>query len=381
MLEMNDILEECIRQGASDIHLSVGRPATIRVHGVLVNMNNDPLKPSDTEALMKSITSDQNRQRTEEIGGVDFGFAYGTKARFRVSVFKQKGVYGVVLRMIPTKLLTFEEIGLSKTIVDLLYRHRGLILVTGPTGSGKSTTLATMIDFINQQRDCHIISIEDPIEYFHNHKKSIVSQREVGVDVQSFAEALVKALRQDPDVILVGEMRDLATMEAAITAAETGHLVFATLHTTGAARTVDRIIDAFPSHQQEQIRTQLSVSLVAVVSQILIPKIGGGRVASHEVMITTAAIGNLIRENKTFRITSDIQTGAKHGMYTMDSYLLKLFKEHKITYEDMIQRSYDPEQIALQAGGIAPSKTATAGAGAASSGTGALGDKQKGRWI
>ncbi len=380
MLEMNDILEECIRQGASDIHLSVGRPATIRVHGVLVNMNNDPLKPSDTEALMKSITSDQNRQRTEEIGGVDFGFAYGTKARFRVSVFKQKGVYGVVLRMIPTKLLTFEEIGLSKTIVDLLYRHRGLILVTGPTGSGKSTTLATMIDFINQQRDCHIISIEDPIEYFHNHKKSIVSQREVGVDVQSFAEALVKALRQDPDVILVGEMRDLATMEAAITAAETGHLVFATLHTTGAARTVDRIIDAFPSHQQEQIRTQLSVSLVAVVSQILIPKIGGGRVASHEVMITTAAISNLIRENKTFRITSDIQTGAKHGMFTMDSYLLKLYKEHKITYEDMIQRSYDPEQIALQAGGVAPSKT-TAGVGAASSGAGAPIDKPKGRWI
>lgn len=380
MLEMNDILEECIRQGASDIHLSVGRPVTIRVHGVLVNLNSDVLKPADTEALMKSITSDANRQRTEEIGGVDFGFAYGTKARFRVSVFKQKGVYGVVLRMIPTKLLSFDEIGLSKTVVDLLYRHRGLILVTGPTGCGKSTTLATMIDFINQQRDCHIISIEDPIEYFHNHKKSIVSQREVGVDVQSFSEALVKALRQDPDVILVGEMRDLATMEAAITAAETGHLVFATLHTTGAARTVDRIIDAFPSHQQEQIRTQLSVSLVAVVSQILIPKIGGGRVASHEVMITTAAIGNLIRENKTFRITSDIQTGAKHGMYTMDSYLLKLYKEHKITYEDMIQRSYDPEQLALQAGGIAPSKTA-ANAGIASSGAGTLGDKSKGRWV
>lgn len=380
MLEMNDILEECLRQGASDIHIAVGRPVTLRVHGVLVNIANDVLKPGDTEALMKAITSDQNRQKTEEFGGVDFGFAYGNKARFRVSVFKQKGVYGVVLRMIPSKLLTFEEIGLSKTVVDLLYRHRGLILVTGPTGCGKSTTLAAMIDFINQGRDCHIISIEDPIEYFHNHKKSIVSQREVGVDVPSFAEALVKALRQDPDVILVGEMRDLTTMEAAITAAETGHLVFATLHTTGAARTVDRIIDAFPAHQQEQIRTQLSVSLVAVVSQILIPKVGGGRVAAHEVMITTPAIGNLIRENKTFRITSDIQTGAKHGMYTMDSYLLKLYREGKITYEDMIQRSYDPEQLALQAGGVVPPK-ATAGAGVASSRTGVLGEKPKGRWI
>lgn len=378
MLEMNDILEECIKRGASDIHLAVGRPVTLRVHGVLVNLSNESLKPSDTEALMKSITSDQNRQRTEEHGGVDFGFAYGTKARYRVSVFKQKGVYGVVLRMIPTKLLSFEEIGLAKTVVDLLYRHRGLILVTGPTGCGKSTTLATMIDFINQQRDCHIISIEDPIEYFHDHKKSIVSQREIGVDVATFSEALVKALRQDPDVILVGEMRDLATMEAAITAAETGHLVFATLHTTGAARTVDRIIDAFPAHQQEQIRTQLSVSLIAVVSQILIPKIGGGRVAAHEVMITTAAIGNLIRENKTFRITSDIQTGAKHGMYTMDSYLLKLFKEGKITYEDMIQRSYDPEQLALQAGGVVPPKT-TAAAGVGLSGT--MDAKPKGRWI
>ena len=349
MLEMNEILEECIKRGASDIHLSVGRPVTLRVHGRLVNVTDEILQPSHTEARMKAITSDRNRQQVEEVGGVDFGFAYGNQARFRVSVFKQKGVYGVVLRMIPNSLLTLDQIGLPKNVTELLRRPRGLILVTGPTGSGKTTTLASMVDYINNEMEHHIITIEDPIEYFHNHKRSIISQREVGVDVTSFAEAIVKALRQDPDVILVGEMRDLATMEAAIRAAETGHLVFATLHTTGAARTVDRMIDAFPAHQQDQIRTQLSVSLVAVVSQILLPKIGGGRVAAHEIMITTPAISNLVRENKTFRITSDIQTGAKHGMYTMDSCLLKLYREGKIRYEDMIGKAYDPEQLAVQA--------------------------------
>ena len=352
-MEMSEILHECIERGASDIHITVNRPVTLRVHGELISITEEALKPDDTEMLMKSITSDFHRQKVETVGGVDFGFAYGDKARFRVSAFRQRGTYGVVLRQIPTKLMTFEEIGLNPRITELLYKPRGLILVTGPTGSGKSTTLATMIDYINENRSCHIITIEDPIEYYHSHKKSIITQREVGVDVPSFHEALVKSLRQDPDVILVGEMRDLATMEAAITAAETGHLVFSTLHTTGAARTVDRIIDAFPSHQQEQIRTQLSSSVVAVISQLLIPRADGqGRIAAFEIMITTPAISNLIRENKTYRITSDIQTGAKYGMKTLDSFLIELYSMGLISYEEMIAKSYDPDQIAIQAAQI-----------------------------
>lgn len=352
-MEMSEVLKECIDRGGSDIHIAVGRPITLRVHGDLVSINDHVLRPEDTEVLMKAITSDFHRQKVETVGSVDFGFAYGDKARFRVSAFRQKGYYGVVLRQIPNKLMTFEEIGLSPRITELLFKPRGLILVTGPTGSGKSTTLATMLNYINENRSCHIITVEDPIEYFHEHNRSIVTQREVGVDVPSFHEALIRALRQDPDVILVGEMRDLATMEAAITAAETGHLVFSTLHTTGAARTVDRIIDAFPSHQQEQIRTQLASSIVAVISQLLIPRADGkGRVAAFEIMITTPAISNLIRENKTYRITSDIQTGAKYGMKTLDSNLIDLYSQGLISYEEMIAKSYDPDQIAIQASQI-----------------------------
>ena len=352
-MEMSEILKACIDQGASDIHIAVGRPVTLRVHGELVSISEGPLRPEETELLMKAITSDFHRQKVETVGGVDFGFAYGDKARFRVSAFRQKGVYGVVLRQIPNTLLTFEQIGLSPRITELLYKPRGLILVTGPTGSGKSTTLATMVNYINENRSAHIITVEDPIEYYHDHKRSIITQREIGVDVPSFHEALIRALRQDPDVVLVGEMRDLATMEAAITAAETGHLVFSTLHTTGAARTVDRIIDAFPSHQQEQIRTQLASSIVAVISQLLIPRADGqGRVAAFEVMITTPAISNLIRENKTYRITSDIQTGAKYGMKTLDTFLIELYSNGLISYEEMIAKSYDPDQIAIQAAQI-----------------------------
>ncbi|MBU1863526.1 MAG: type IV pilus twitching motility protein PilT [Candidatus Omnitrophica bacterium] len=358
-MEMSEILKDCIERDASDIHIAVGRPVTLRVHGELVSINDDVLNPEGTEILMKSITSDFHRQKVETVGSVDFGFAYGTSARFRVSAFRQKGVYGVVLRLIPNKLKTFEEIGLSPRITELLYKPRGLVLVTGPTGSGKSTTLATMINYINENRSCHIITVEDPIEYYHEHKRSLITQREVGVDVPSFHEALIRSLRQDPDVLLVGEMRDLATMEAAITAAETGHLVFSTLHTTGAARTVDRIIDAFPSHQQEQIRTQLSSSIVAVISQLLIPRVDGqGRVAAFEIMITTPAISNLIRENKTYRITSDIQTGAKYGMKTLDSFLMELYSLGLISYEEMIAKSYDPDQIAIQAAQIKTDKKA-----------------------
>ena len=252
----------------------------------------------------------------------------------------------MVLRQIPNKLMTLDQIGLPPSIKDVLFRPRGLVLVTGPTGSGKSTTLASMMNIVNEERDCHIVTVEDPIEFYHNHKKSIVIQREVGVDVPSFSEALRRALRQDPDVILVGEMRDLETMDAAVTAAETGHLVFATLHTTGAARTVDRIVDAFPTDQQEQIRTQLASSLIAVISQVLLPRIDRpGRVAGFEIMITTPGIQSLIRDNKTFRITSDIQTGAKYGMNTLDSHLLELYESRIISYGEMITKAQDAQGI------------------------------------
>jgi twitching motility protein PilT len=296
--------------------------------------------------LMKAITSEGHIQKVREHGGTDFGFAFGDMARFRVSVFKEKGNHGLVLRQIPSKLLTLEQIGLPPSVKDLLYRPRGLILVTGPTGSGKTTTLASMLDVINTERDCHIITIEDPIEYYHLHKKSIVTQREIGVDVPDFAEALRRGLRQDPDVILVGEMRDLETMEAAITAAETGHLVFATLHTTGAARTVDRIVDAFPTDQQEQIRTQLASSILAVISQLLLVRADAkGRIACFEIMISTPSIQALVRDNKTFRITSDIQTGAKYGMVTLDANLMALYERGSISYGDLITKAQDPQSI------------------------------------
>lgn len=345
-IEMSELLQLVVDEGVSDLHIEVGAPPMLRLHGSLTPIDAPILKPDDTERLVNSIASDQHQQKIKQDGGVDFGFAFSDKARFRVSCFKQKGSYGMVLRQIPNKLLSLNDIGLPPSIKDLLFRPRGLILVTGPTGSGKSTTLASMINIINEERDCHIITAEDPIEFYHQHKKSIVIQREIGVDVPSFAEALKRALRQDPDVILVGEMRDLETMEAAVTAAETGHLVFATLHTTGAARTVDRITDAFPSDQQEQIRTQLSSSLIAVVSQVLLPRIDKpGRVAAFEVMITTPSIQALMRENKTFRITSDIQTGAKYGMNTLDSHLVELYEKKIISYGEMITKAQDPQSI------------------------------------
>jgi twitching motility protein PilT len=269
-------------------------------------------------------------------------------ARFRVSVFKEKGNFGVVLRQIPTKLLTLEQIGLPvKTVNDILRKPRGLVLVTGPTGSGKTTTLASMINIINEDRDdAHIITVEDPIEYYHHHKKALVTQREVHVDVPSFAEALRRALRQDPDVVLVGELRDLETMEAAITAAETGHLVFGTLHTTGAAKTIDRLVNAFPQAQQETIRIQLSTVLQAVISQLLLPRIDKpGRIAVYEIMVNTPAIAALIRDNKTFRINSDIQTGAKHGMVTLDGYLMEKYQQGLIAREEAITKSQDPTTV------------------------------------
>jgi len=345
-IEMNELLQAAVDEGVSDVHLAVGSPPVFRLHGGLVALDLPVLGPDDTQRLMKSITSDEHQQKIQEMGGADFGFGFGEQARFRVSVFRQKGSIGVVLRQIPSKLLTLEQIGLPPQVKELLFRPRGMILVTGPTGSGKTTTLASMIDVINQERDCHIITIEDPIEYYHKHQKSLVIQREVGVDVPGFGEALKRALRMDPDVVLVGEMRDLETMQAAITAAETGHLVFATLHTTGATRTVDRIVDAFPTTQQAQVRTQLASGLVAVISQLLLVRADKpGRVAAFEIMISTPAIQALIRDNKTFRITSEIQTGAKWGMITLDAHLMTLYENGLITYEDLVTKSQDPDGV------------------------------------
>lgn len=345
-VEMSDLLQLVVDEGVSDLHIEVGAPPMVRLHGALTPLEVPSLTAQDTERMVKSIASDIHLQQIAETGTVDFGFGFGDQARFRVSAFKQKGVFGTVLRQIPNTLLTLSQIGLPPMIKNLLYKPRGLILVTGPTGSGKSTTLASMINVINDERDAHIITIEDPIEFYHQHKRSCIIQREIGTDTPSFKEALRRALRQDPDVILVGEMRDLETMEAAVSAAETGHLVFGTLHTTGAARTVDRIVDAFPTTQQAQIRTQLASSLVAVISQVLLPRAdGAGRVAAFEIMISTPSIQSLIRENKTFRITSELQTGAKFGMNTLDSHLIELYNSKVISYKDMITRAQDSEAL------------------------------------
>ncbi len=345
-VHIDRLLETCIRVNASDIHLHVGRPPVLRIHGRLRSLETKVLDPDDTVALMKSVTPERNQQELQEEGGTDFGFAFGDKGRFRVSVFRQKGNISMVLRLIPSKILTFEEIGLPPIVRALCRRPRGLFLVTGPTGSGKTTTLATMLDYINRNFDHHIISVEDPIEYYHSHHKSCFSQREVGVDVPSFAEALRRSLRMDPDVILVGEMRDLETMEAAIRAAETGHLVFATLHTTGAQGTINRIIDAFPVQQQEQIRVQLSTNLLAVLSQALLPTAdGNARVAAFEFLVITPAISNLIRENKTYRIDSSIQTGKKYGMQLLDDHLWKLYDEGICSQEEVVERARHPSEL------------------------------------
>jgi twitching motility protein PilT len=343
---IDKLLTAAIKQGASDIHIATGQPPVFRLHGRMRKLETKSLEPEDTVGLMKSITPERCQRELQENGSTDFGFAFGDLARFRVSVFKQRGHIGMVLRQIPNKLLSLEQLGLPDIVKKLCMRPRGLFLVTGPTGSGKSTTLASMINYINDTVDHHIITVEDPIEFYHYHKKSTVNQREVHVDVPSFAEAIRRALRQDPDVILVGEMRDLETIEAAISAAETGHVVFGTLHTNSAQGTINRIIDAFPANLQEQVRTQLSTSIIAVIAQGLIPKIGGGRVAAYEILVVTSAISNLIRENKTFRINSAIQTGAKHGMILMDDALFKIWREEKATAEDVLAKSQNPDELA-----------------------------------
>jgi twitching motility protein PilT len=344
-IQIDKLLETVVKEGASDLHITTGQPPCVRRHGRLVRLETKTLGPEDTTALMKSITPERNQQELQEVGGTDFGFAYGDKARFRVAVFKQRGHIAMVLRQIPRDFLTFEQLGLPAAVRDVITRPRGLFLVTGPTGSGKTTSLASMINWLNNNHDHHIITIEDPIEYYHQHKKSMINQREIGVDVPSFPEALRRVLRMDPDVILVGEMRDLETISAAISAAETGHVVFGTLHTTGAQGTVDRIIDVFPTSQQEQIRTQLSTSIIGILSQALLPRKPKGLVAAYEMLVVTPAIANLIRENKTYRINSSIQTGRKFGMQLLDDALFNLWKNGLVEEQDIVMKSNHPGEL------------------------------------
>jgi twitching motility protein PilT len=345
---IDKLLETVVNRKASDLHITVGQPPVLRLDGHMKRLETKSLEPEDTMGLMKSIAPERCQQELQEVGGSDFGFAFGDKARFRVSIFKQKGHVAMVLRQIPVKLLNFKDLGTPPVLADLCTRPRGLVLITGPTGSGKTTTLAAMIDYLNDNFEHHIITIEDPIEFYHQHKKATVNQREIGIDVPTFAEAIRRALRQDPDVILVGELRDLETIEAAITAAETGHIVFGTLHTTGAQGTVNRIIDVFPTNQQEQIRTQLSTAIIGVLSQALVPKIGGGRVAAYEMLVVDSAIANLIRENKTYRITSSIQTGHKKGMQLLDDHLFKLWKDGLVEKREVLLKANMQDDLAMR---------------------------------
>ena len=342
MTPLDDLLRLVLEEGSSDLHITAGAPPSLRLDGQMVKLDMPALTASDTEELVRGFAKDEHIKRLFEQGGADFALAFREDARFRISLFLQRGSIGMVARLIPRRILELDEIGLPSAMKELIHLPRGLILVTGPTGSGKSTSLASMINVINENSRLHIVTIEDPIEYYHEHKRGIVNQREVGVDVPSFGEALKRVLRQDPDVILVGEMRDQETMEAAITAAETGHLVFSTLHTTGAARTVDRIIDSFPANQQEQIRIQLAGNLKAVLSQLLVPlKQGKGRVAVFELMVNTPSIATLIRENKTFRIGNDILTGAKFGMVSLEANMAELYRQGLISRNEVLSRVQD----------------------------------------
>lgn len=339
-MEVREILEIGKSLGASDIHLIVGKAPVFRVHGELIEMESvDRLMPDDCQRLIYSIINDVQQKVFEEKKELDFSFGLTTLGRYRANIHMQRGTVAAALRTITTDIPDLLSLGLPKSVEKFADFNNGLVLVTGPTGSGKSTTLAALIDRINTSTSQHIITIEDPIEYLHRHKKSVVEQREIKTDTESFSSALKYALRQDPDVILIGEMRDLETIESALTAAETGHLVFATLHTNDAAQTIDRIVDVFPTNQQEQIRLQLSTALRGVVSQQLIPRLDKkGRVLTSEVLVGTPAIANLIREAKTHQIYSMIETGARFGMRSMDSALKELYEKKFITYDDMIKR-------------------------------------------
>lgn len=345
-MDLTELLNLGVEKGASDIHITVGRPPMLRVNGELFSLDRDILRPEEAERLIFEALSEKMIFNLEKDGEIDTSLSTSGIGRYRINAFKQRGSYGMVLRIIPLKIPSMDDLNLPNAVRDLSKIRRGLILVTGPTGSGKTTTLASLIDKINHERNCHILTLEDPIEYLHKHRESIVNQREIGTDSKSFTSALRSSLRQDPDVILVGEMRDLETISIALTAAETGHLVLSTLHTSGAAKTIDRVIDVFPPHQQQQIRVQLSSVLECVVSQQLLPKKNNeGRIAAFEIMMMTPAIRNLIREDKLHQIDTAIQTGAQFGMTTMDTSILNIYRNGFIDKDTAIKQAINPKDI------------------------------------
>ena len=345
MLSLRELLEIMVKQNASDLHITVGTPPQIRVDGKLVKTDLDLLTPEDTKKLAYTVMNEKQRLKFEENSELDLSFGVEQLSRFRCNIFMQRGNVAMALRQIPHRVPTFEELGIPQQVVKLSELPRGLILVTGPTGSGKSTTLAALIDKINKEQHKHIITVEDPIEYLHRHQNCLVNQREIHSDTASFAASLKYALRQDPDVILIGEMRDLETMEAALTISETGHLAFATLHTNSAAEAINRIIDVFPTTQQEQVRVQLSFVLQAIVTQQLIPKVGGGRVLALEILIATPAIRAVIRDDKIHQIYSLLQAGHKYNMKTMNQSLYELHSGRKITLHDAVSHSSSPAEL------------------------------------
>ena len=345
-MDMESLLREAVARHASDLHVTVGVPPLIRINGALIKLDLPALGVDDTAQLFEEIVAEDRRVQFNQNGEIDFSHTVFGLSRFRVNVFRQRGSIAIAIRIIPERVPSLQELKLPDIVRELARKPRGLVLVTGPTGSGKSTTMAAMIDQINSERACNILTLEDPIEYLHRHRKSIINQREIGADSRTFANALRAALREDPDVILVGEMRDMETISIAVRAAETGHLVLATLHTSDAAQTVDRIIDVFPPYQHQQVRTQLSLALQGIVSQQLLPRRDGqGRIVAVETLVTTPAVRNLIREGKSHQILSVIQTGAKFGMLAMDTALRDLCRAGLIAEDEALMRSNDPDTL------------------------------------